>query len=119
MNITLNKQLRKKRKVRAKIFGTAERPRIAVNRSNKYIYAQAIDDTQNVTLAAYSVLNAKKEKDTKKTTKVETAKVIGNKLADILKEKGIKQAVFDRSYYLYKGRVQALCEGLRENGITI
>jgi large subunit ribosomal protein L18 len=115
---TFDKNLRKKRRVGTKIFGQADRPRITVFRSGKYIYTQAIDDEKKVTLASFSSLVLRK-KNQKKMTKTEESKSAGLELAKILKEKKINQAVFDRGYYQYHGRVAALCDGLREGGIKI
>ena len=111
--------LRRKKRIRAKISGTADRPRIAVYRSNKSIYAQAIDDVKRETITSFSTLELQKGEKAEKAAKVATAQKVGEKLADKLKETKITQAVFDRGYYLYKGRVRALCEGLRGNGIQI
>jgi len=115
---TFDRKLRRKRRVRAKIKGTATRPRISVFRSNKYIYAQAIDDEKGVTLASFSSLVWRK-KTGKKLRKTEEARLVGLELGKILKEKGITEAVFDRGCYQYHGRVAAVCEGLREGGIKI
>ncbi len=111
--VNLNKKLKKKRRVSANIKGTTDKPRISVFRSNKYIYAQAIDDTKKFTLAAYSSLKMAKEKKTNQ------AKKVGIELAKILLEKGIQKGVFDRGIYPYKGRVKKLAEGLREGGLKI
>ncbi len=111
--INHNKKLRKKRRISANIKGTSEKPRISVYRSNKYIYAQAIDDVNRKTLAAFSSLKLEKEK------KSLQAKKVGLELGKILLEKKIKQAVFDRGIYSYKGRVAKLAEGLRESGLKI
>lgn len=115
---TFNKKLRRKRRVSLKIKGTAQRPRISVFRSNKYIYAQAIDDEKRETVASFSSFVLRK-KTGKKLKKSEEAKLVGLELAKILKEKKINQAVFDRGGYQYHGRVAALCEGLRQGGIKI
>lgn len=115
---TFVKKLRKKRRVSSGIKGTKERPRISVFRSNKYIYSQAIDDEQQKTIASFSSLVLRKKTKNKKS-KSEEAKLVGFELAKILKEKGIKKAVFDRGIYRYHGRVKALAEGLREGGIEI
>lgn len=109
-----NKERRKVR-VRAKIKGTGSRPRLAVFRSNKYIYAQLIDDATGKTIVNLSDYGSK-EKDLKKT-KVEKAKETGKKLAAESLKKGIKLAVFDRRSYKYHGRVKALAEGAREGGL--
>ncbi len=110
--------LRKKRRVRAHIEGSEKRPRVSVYRSNKYTYAQAIDDVSRVTLASSSSSVAVKDEKQKKTKK-DSAFVVGQTLGAKLKEKGIVEVVFDRSYFIYKGRVQALADGLREAGIKV
>lgn len=88
-------------------------------RSNRYIYAQAIDDQVRTTMASSSSLNLQKDKDYKKNNKANDAKEIGKILARNLKEAGISKAVFDRGLYAYKGRVKAVAEGMREEGLTI
>jgi len=118
-NINFNRLLRRKRRVSANIKGTNLKPRINAFRSNYYIYVQAIDDEKKITIASYSSLDLKKEKDFQKNKKTEEAKKVGIKLAMILKEKKITKAVFDRSIYAYQGRVKALAEGIREGGIKI
>lgn len=112
----ISKKLKIRKKIRAKISGTPSRPRINVFRSNKHIYAQVIDDVARETLASASTELIKKDK---KMTKVEESKAVGVLLANRMKAKNIETAVFDRGYYLYKGRVKSLCEGLRETGIII
>ncbi len=109
---------RRKIRVRKKVKGTSERPRLSVFRSNKHIYAQVIDDTAGKTLAAVSTkskaFGAAAAKDGKK---VGAAKTIGKLLAKVALEKGITKVVFDRSGYIYHGRVSALAEGAREGGL--
>ena len=114
--INFDRKLRRKRRVSSNIHGTADIPRIVVYRSNRYIYAQAIDDVARKTLAAYSSHAMKGEAKMKKG---EAAKAVGVKLATLLKEKKIVRGVFDRSQYTYLGRVKSLCDGLREGGIKI
>ncbi|WP_044895208.1 50S ribosomal protein L18 [Bacillus alveayuensis] len=109
--------VRKKRhaRVRRKVFGTAERPRLNVFRSNKHIYAQVIDDVKAVTLVSASTLD--KEFDLESTGNVEAAKKVGELVAKRALEKGIKSVVFDRGGYLYHGRVKALADAAREAGL--
>ncbi len=115
-NINLSRVDRRKKRVSANIIGTSERPRVSVYRSNKYIYAQAIDDVAGTTVAASnSVSVSTKEKQ----TKTDTAKAVGMKLAEILLEKKITAVVFDRNRFAYNGRVKALAEGLREGNIQV
>ncbi len=122
--INKNQRLRRKKRVSSNIFGTKEKPRFSVFRSNKYIYIQAIDDEKRITLASFSSLKLRKEKNiTEKEkqhlTKTEEARLVGINFAKILKEKNIITGVFDRGSYSYGGRVKALAEGLREGGVKI
>ncbi|WAA12409.1 50S ribosomal protein L18 [Fervidibacillus halotolerans] len=109
--------IRKKRhmRVRSKISGTAERPRLSIFRSNKHIYAQLIDDTKGVTLVSASSLD--KEFDIDSTGNKEAAAKVGELIAKRAIEKGYKVVVFDRSGYLYHGRVKSLADAARENGL--
>ena len=108
-------QIRKNRhlRVRNKVSGTAEAPRLAVYRSLNAIYAQIIDDTKGVTLVSASTM----QDDIENKANVETCKQIGKLIADKAIKAGIKSVVFDRSGYLYHGRVKALAEAARENGL--
>ena len=108
-----HRQVRRSNRVRAKIAGTAERPRLSVFRSSKHIYAQLIDDAKGVTLAAAGSTG----KDSKYGGNVAAAKAVGQKLAEAAKAKGIKQAAFDRGHYRYHGRVKALADAAREGGL--
>ncbi len=112
--ISIDRKLRRKLRVSKKIFGTAERPRISIYRSSKYIYAQAIDDVKRITVCAASSKDIKE-----KMKKSEQAKKVGELLATKLSEKKIQAGVFDRGAYTYLGRVQQLAEGLREKGLKI
>jgi large subunit ribosomal protein L18 len=109
------KSKRKKRKIRIrkKVKGTKDRPRVSVFRSNRHIYAQVIDDEKHITLASLNDLKIK----TKKTSKKEIARSVGEELAKILKKKKIKSVVFDRGGYKYHGRVKEIAEALRNSGI--
>ena len=107
---------RRKRRIRKKISGNGERPRVSVFRSSKHIYAQAIDDSKGVTVATVSTLS-EGVKDAVEGTKTDDAKAVGAALAKVLKEKGIEEVIFDRNGYLYHGRVKALAEGAREAGL--
>jgi len=119
-NINRNRKLRRKKRVSANICGIKNRPRISVFRSNRHIYAQAIDDIERKTLvSSSSVVLLKNKKINKKITKKEEAKLVGFDLAEKLKKINISQAVFDRGGYHYHGRVAALADGLREGGIKI
>ena len=112
-NTNAQRQKRHKR-VRAKISGTTERPRLCVFRSNKNIYAQVIDDTQGITLASASSLE--KEFGGNGSNK-EAAKKVGELVAKRALEKGIENVVFDRGGYIYTGRVAELAAGAREGGL--
>ena len=111
----LDRRTRIKYRVRKKIRGTAEKPRLSVFRSNKAIYAQLIDDTAGKTLAAASSIS--KEVDDKKITKTEAAREVGKVIAEHAGQAGISNIVFDRNGYLYHGRVKSLAEGAREGGL--
>jgi large subunit ribosomal protein L18 len=104
---------RRHMRVRGKISGTAERPRLNVYRSNKNIYAQLIDDVEGVTLASASTLDS----EVSGNNKTERAAGVGALVAKRANEKKITEVVFDRGGYLYHGRVQALAEAARENGL--
>ena len=107
-------RLKRHKRIRGKISGTAERPRLSVFRSNKNIYAQLIDDVAGVTLASASTLDKSVSQD---ANKVEQAAAVGKAIAEAAKAKNISNVVFDRSGYLYHGRVQALADAARENGL--
>jgi large subunit ribosomal protein L18 len=117
-NVTLDRKQRRKRRISKGIFGTKEKPRISVFRSNQYIYAQAVDDGSRTTLASVSSVSKRNEEQGKKT-KTEEAKQAGLFLAKALIAKHIETGVFDRGMYAYNGRVKALAEGLREGGLKI
>ncbi|MDZ7611452.1 MAG: 50S ribosomal protein L18 [Candidatus Moranbacteria bacterium] len=106
------KRLFRKKRSRAKISGSASIPRISVFRSNKQLYVQLIDDQAGVTLTS-----ARSKEVDKKLFNAETAKETGKKLAEKASKKKIKEAVFDRSGYRYHGKVKALAEGMREQGM--
>ncbi len=111
---TKAQRLHRHKRVRGKVSGTPERPRLNVFRSETNIYAQVIDDTMGKTLASASSL----EKDFScDGTKTDAAKKVGQTVAERAKAKGIEKVVFDRGGYLYHGRVQALAEGAREGGL--
>jgi large subunit ribosomal protein L18 len=108
---------RRKRRVRRRISGTTERPRLTIFRSNKHIYAQVVDDVTGVTLAAASTSD--REFPSESMTKVDAAKKVGELLAQRCQAKAIGSVVFDRNGYLYQsGRVLALAEGAREGGLS-
>jgi len=109
-------RLRRHRRVRKHITGSADRPRLAVYRSNRHIYAQLIDDVDARTLAAASDLDDEAKAD---GGKADRAKAVGTLLARRAKEVGVERAVFDRGGRLYHGRVASLAEGAREGGLVI
>jgi len=117
--INKNRVKRRKKRVSGNIIGTREKPRISVFSSNRYTYAQIIDDSDRVTLDSYSSLKLTQSEKYKKDKKVEEAKKVGLELAKKAIRKAITKAVLDRGKYSYKGRVKALAEGLREGGIKI
>ncbi len=116
MTVKTNAQarLRRRRRVRAKVHGTAERPRLSVFRSNRGIGAQLIDDVAGHTLAAVNWT----ESDLKSLGSMEQAKRAGELLADRAREAGVESAIFDRGGYRYHGRVKALADGAREKGLS-
>lgn len=108
-------RLKRHLRVRKKISGTQERPRLSVFRSSKHIYAQLIDDVQGVTIVSASTLE--KELSDANGGNVESARKIGELIAERAKEKGYEKVVFDRGGYLYHGRIQALADAAREAGL--
>lgn len=108
-------RLKRHLRVRKKIEGTTERPRLNIFRSAKHVYAQIIDDAKGVTLVSASTVE--KDSGIENGGNVEAAKKIGTLIAQRAKEKGIEKVVFDRSGYLYHGRVQALADAAREAGL--
>ena len=102
-------------RIRKKIKGTADRPRMSIFRSNREIYVQVIDDVAGVTLASASSRDG--DVDCANVSKTEVAKRVGMKLAEKVKSKNISSVVFDRGGYLYHGRVKALADGAREGGL--
>lgn len=108
---------RRHERVRRKVFGTTERPRLAVFRSNQHIYVQLIDDTQHHTIAAASTLDADIKGDLKSGANCDASTKVGKLIAERSLEKGIKQVVFDRGGNLYHGRVKALADAARDAGL--
>lgn len=108
----------RRRRIRKKIFGTSERPRLTVFRSARNIYAQLVDDVNNKTLAGVSTLSPDVSDNAKKAgSKTDAAKLVGRAIAAKAKSLKVKAVVFDRGGYLYHGRVRAVAEGARENGL--
>ena len=118
--MSLTKQQRRQRikyRIRKKLSGSGERPRMTVYRSNKQIYVQLVDDLTGKTLGAAS--SKEKEIATQKVNKIDQAKLVGKRIAEVAKEKGIDNVVFDRNGYLYHGRVKNLAEAARESGLKL
>lgn len=109
------KQQRRKKRVRAKVQGTTQRPRLSVFRSNRYVYIQLIDDTTGKTIFGIS---PKQLEEKEKLTRTEAAKKLGVRIAELSKEKKITHVVFDRGSYKYHGIVKAIAEGAREGGLV-
>ncbi len=107
------RRLRRRRRVRARVNGTAERPRLSVYRSNRGVFAQLVDDTRGHTVAAVNWI----EPDLRKLTATDQAKKAGELIAERAKAAGVETCVFDRGGYRYHGRVRALAEGAREGGL--
>ncbi len=120
-NIEKNKlRLRRTRRIKRRLFGTSERPRLVVYRSHKHIYAQLVDDASGTTLVASSTQKKElKALISSAKSKVDAGKSVGMDLAAEAKKKKISSAIFDRNGYLYHGRVKAVAEGARENGLKI
>ncbi len=110
-------RLKRHERVRRKISGTPERPRLSVFRSLSHIYAQIIDDVKGVTLVSCSTLDKEVKESVKDLTKKEAAKVVGTEIAKRALEKGITEVVFDRGGYIYTGRVECVADGAREAGL--
>ncbi|MDY6873107.1 MAG: 50S ribosomal protein L18 [Chloroflexota bacterium] len=110
-------RLRRHLRVRKKIFGTPDRPRMNVFRSSKSIYVQVIDDFQGHTLASASSIDAELSADMDGLSNMEQAQKVGAAIAERAKEAGIDQVIFDRGGYKYSGRVKALAEAAREGGL--
>ena len=109
---------KKHMRIRNRFSGTAERPRLAVFRSNNHMYAQIIDDTVGNTLVSASTLEKEIKAELNKTNDVEAAAYLGKVIAEKALEKGIKDVVFDRGGFIYQGKVQALADAAREAGLN-
>ena len=112
-------RLKRQARVRKKVTGTPERPRLSVFRSAGHIYAQIIEDTNGLTLAATSTLNKEIAGSLKSKGNVEAAKAVGTAIAKLALAKDIDTVVFDRNGFLYQGRVQALADAAREAGLKL
>jgi len=110
-------RLHRKTRIRKKVSGTPERPRLTVFRSAKHIYAQVVDDTKGTTIVTISTLSKDLRADAGDKAKTDAAKLIGTAVAKACKSKGIEKVVFDRNGYLYHGRIKALADAAREAGL--
>ena len=110
-------RVKKHKKIRNRFSGTAQRPRLAVFRSNNHMYAQIIDDTVGNTLVAASTLEKEVKSELEKTNNVDAAAYLGTVIAKRAMEKGITTVVFDRGGYIYHGKIAALAEAAREAGL--
>lgn len=110
-------RVKKHNRLRNRLAGTAERPRLAVFRSNNHMYAQIIDDTVGKTLIAASSVEKEVKAEIEKTNNVDAAAYVGTVLAKRAMEKGIKEVVFDRGGFIYQGKIQALADAAREAGL--
>lgn len=110
-------RIKRHQRIRNRVSGTAQTPRLAVFRSNQHIYAQVIDDTVGNTICAASTMEAAIKDKLSKTSNIEAAKAVGEAVAKKAMEKGVKTVVFDRGGYVYHGKVQALADAAREAGL--
>lgn len=117
-DIVTQRRLRRQRHVRKKLFGTESRPRLAVHRTLKHIYAQIVDDNKGVTLASANTLNIESAGDEFYGGNINAATLVGTALADKAKAAGITQVCFDRRSYKYHGRVKALADAARAAGLV-
>lgn len=113
------KAIEKHLRIRKKLVGNLERPRLSVYKSNNHIYAQIIDDLQGKTLISSSTRSSEMKQAFNSTSTCEASKLVGSTIAKLALEKGITKVVFDRGGYLFHGRVKALADGLRENGLVL
>jgi large subunit ribosomal protein L18 len=113
----IDTRLRRKKRIRKKMDGTPERPRLSVFRTSKHIYAQVIDDTAGQTLAHASTLSKDVREQVGSVNKTDAAKLVGTAIAKACSDKGIAKVVFDRNGFIYHGRIRALAEGAREAGL--
>ena len=108
----------KHKRMRSRLSGTPQRPRLAVFRSNNHMYAQIIDDTEGKTLVSASTLQKEVKAELEKTNNVEAAAYLGKVIAQRALDKGIDTVVFDRGGFIYQGKIQALADAAREAGLT-
>ncbi len=113
----INNREKRKRRIRGKVSGSAERPRLTVFRSLGHMYVQVVDDVEGKTLASCSSLSKELKDQVKDKNKTETASAVGEAIAQACQKKGISKVVFDRNGYLYHGRVKAVADGARKGGL--
>ena len=118
MNIRQQARLKRKKRIRKKIYGTTERPRLSVFRSSRHIYAQIIDDTAGRTIVAASTVDQETKDAPKFKNKVAAANFVGKIVGERALNQGIEKVVFDRNGFLYHGRVKSLSEGARKTGLV-
>jgi large subunit ribosomal protein L18 len=114
----VRKRLRRKVSIRFRIHGTAERPRLSVFRSSRYVYAQAVDDTTGHVLASASELETQLKDAVSGKPKKERARIVGKVIGEKLIARGVKQVVFDRNGFIYHGRVKEVADGARDAGLS-
>jgi large subunit ribosomal protein L18 len=117
MNIRQEARLKRKKRIRKKISGTSQRPRLSVFRSARHIYAQIINDAEGRTLLAASTVEPRAKEAPEFEGKIAAAKFVGKLIGERALENGIKEVVFDRNGFLYHGRIKSLSEGAREAGL--
>jgi large subunit ribosomal protein L18 len=117
-NDKLRKRLRRKVSIRLRVHGTADRPRLSVFRSTRYVYAQAVDDTQGRVIASASELEPSLKEAVAGKPKKERARIVGKVIGEKLIARGVKQVVFDRNGFIYHGRVKEVADGARDAGLT-
>jgi len=117
LNLRKKARLKRKKRIRKKLFGTQQRPRLSVFRSSKHIYAQVIDDTHGHTLTTASSMEKVVKEQPKFDNKIAVANFVGKLLGERTIEKGVNKVVFDRNGFLYHGRVKAVSDGAREAGL--
>ena len=118
LNPKTRARIKRQKRIRKKILGTTERPRLCVFRSARHIYAQVIDDVEGQTIATASSLEKQVQENADLKGKVAVANIIGSLCAERAQQKGIKEVVFDRNGFLYHGRVKAVSEGARKAGMV-
>ena len=117
LNLRTQSRIKRKKRIRKRVIGTTERPRLCVFRSARHIYAQVIDDTRGHTLTAASTLEKNLKKSTEQGGKIAAATQIGKLIAERAIKQGVNKVVFDRNGFLYHGRLKAVSDGAREGGL--